>query len=148
MNKKLQAWINKILNDFGYISIKTYDRDMQTQKFAWQQREKKLEEQKIDILVQSIRTVNMVKTRLVTPFNSFIETDGDNISKEIPYETIYPPKSNWYKFQFILDAAKLQRVYQELEMSQNSYEYEYLKRSILHDIETNIDALMKVGILQ
>lgn len=146
MKNKFQLWINTILYRFGYTSTDECRREKTFLKREYERRFSELENQKIDLLVQSIRTVGMKKTRLVTPFNSFVDVDGDNISKEIPYETIYPPKSNWYKFQFMLDASKLQAVYQELDLSQNSYEYEYMKRAILRDIENNIDALMKVGI--
>ena len=55
-----------------------------------------------------------------------------------------PPKSAWYGIQVKLDMSRMQRIYQELTLQQNGYEYRYLIESLLEDVRRNVDALIKM----
>lgn len=138
---KVKILKDRIFSKLGYIPRETYVRDMQVQKLAWQQRVKQLEEEKIDRLVMAIKSAHMARVRFINPIGIFKEGD---IPTEAQAIREYPPEPRTYKIQIAVDAAQLSRIYQELDMTYNSYAYEYLKRSLLYKIEKDIDALIRV----
>ena len=100
-------------------------------------------EMNLNRLVESIRTVNMVKAKMTTPDFTEYASAGE-IDEMVPYETIQPPDSQWYQIGIQIDMGKLRRIYEELSLASNSYEYRYLIDSINREIEHNIAVLMRV----
>jgi len=142
-------WIKRKLSQFienrGYVP--TYicnNRVMSVRR----ELETKIEQEynlNLDRLISEIRMVNMIKVRLENPI-AYRWYDFTDLSQppSVAYTEDKPPDSRWYTYQVMIDVPKLQRIYQELHLSQDSYEFEYLKASVLRNIEKNLDALMKV----
>ena len=142
-------WIKRKLSQFienrGYVP--TYicnNRVMSVRR----ELETKIEQEynlNLDRLISEIHMVNITKVRLKNPqICRWYEDNDISQPPSVAYTEDKPPESKWYTYQVLIDIPKLQRIHQELHLSQNSYEFEYLKQSILRDIEKNLDALMKV----
>lgn len=129
---------------FGYIPKERYKFLMEAERTTWQMKCKEIESKNLDRLIASIDSVNMVKIRLDTPHKFAWET-GEGL--DAPPLSVFrdnPPPHNWYVIQVKIDMSRIQRIYQELTLQQNGYEYRYLVESLLEDIRRNVDALIKM----
>lgn len=141
-----QNWKEKLAARLGFVPkveldacILTLDRTSSTAKREID----RLEKEKIDRLVKAIHEVRMVK---VAYDEGNITWNADSLTDNIEpsYRTIDPPNENWYQLITRIDAGVLQRIYYDLQMAHNSYEYEYFVESILREIRNNIDVLMRI----
>ena len=142
-------WIKRKLSQFienrGYVSESYHQGMLHSVRTSWEKRVEQEHNLNLDRLISEIRMVNMIKVRLENPI-AYRWYDFTDLSQppSVAYTEDKPPDSRWYTYQVMIDVPKLQRIYQELHLSQDSYEFEYLKASVLRNIEKNLDALMKV----
>lgn len=147
--KNIILWIKrktrKFIENHGYVHESYHDGMLYTIRTSWEKRVEEEYNRNLDRLIDSIRTVNMIKIHLESPMNiKWFENFDPSQSVRAEYKEDYPPNSKWYQYRVAIDIPKMQRIYEELKMSQDSYELEYLKKSICRDIEQNLDALIKL----
>lgn len=136
--------LDRILYKLGYVSKAYMWSGVNDLHKEYRQKLRDAENYNLNILISAINSVNMVKVRTMFPGGVVWFEDGDP-SKPIKYEMLTPPDLNWYRFTAQIDTAKLHRIYTELTMAENSMEFDYLIKSVLHKIEHDIRVLIKVA---
>lgn len=137
--------LDKLFRRFGYMPEREHNKAFSNYRQSHREEVAAIRSQNIGRLVEAIRTVDMVKARYDTPSYMWTASDGQIDQKaSISFDTIQPPEPNWYQIGVRIDVGKLQRIYDELHMAGNSYEYEYLIDSLCHEVRQNIGVLMRV----
>ena len=97
-------------------------------------------------MVGAIRSVKMVKVTLESPVSvSWFDYKDDGFpDRVLEYKETHPPLPKWYSYTVRMDMGMMSRIYQDLRMFKDSHEFEYLKKSVLYEIEYNLDALIKL----
>lgn len=138
----MRKLVVRILDRLGYIPKEKHHSSVA----RLQAEIKRIEGEKIDRLIESINTVNMVKAKLETPIAvyTFDEKSMPESHSNITYD--YPPKSERFRIFVDIEANQLRRIYSEAIQRGENYELDYLIRSFLHKIQRDIEALMKIAL--
>jgi hypothetical protein len=98
-----------------------------------------------DKIVEAIRSVNLIRIRANQAGMVEWSEGGEIVDSRMSVEYDDPPQSKWFTYTVAMDVPKFQRIHNDLGFTQNSAEYDYFVDSILYEIKSNLDVIIRMG---
>lgn len=98
-----------------------------------------LEDANLAQIIDAIRTVDLVRVRVDTPYGAIMAQHGETIGTTRQKS----PDPKWFQWTTRVDTARLSRIYADLQFAKNSPEYEMLVQAYLREVQNNIEAAMR-----